>query len=81
MENQSTPTELAPVPTAGETQTFDNLARRLWSCPRCGAAWVEFHDDQVRIVSVRARERNDPPASAVVCLRCHGAVRSDGTLA
>ena len=56
------------------------LARRLFSCPACGAQWVgNVSSAGAEISGVRSAGRTDPPGTAVVCDRCRAPIKEDGT--
>jgi hypothetical protein len=56
------------------------LARRLFSCPACGAKWVgNVSSAGADISGVRSARPTDPPGAAVVCDRCGAAIKDDGT--
>ena len=59
---------------------LDDVARRLFSCPACGAHWVVFAADGVHIVGARAGRAGDPANTAVVCELCLASVDADGTI-
>ena len=54
------------------------LARRLFSCPACGAHWVLFTPDGAAVVGVRGPMPNDPSPTALVCAFCTTPVDRDG---
>lgn len=56
------------------------LARRLFSCPACGARWVgNVSPAGAEISGVRSAGPTDPPGTAVVCDRCGAPIKEDGT--
>ena len=69
------PARNAPV------RRLEDVARRLFSCPACGARWVVFDAAGVSVAGVRLARPGDSPAAAVCCERCSANVDGDGTIA
>lgn len=66
--------------TPTSVRTLENLARRLFSCPSCGARWVVFTATGLEIVGVRPAGEGD--AQAVVCCEyCLANVDGEGGIA
>ena len=74
----STPTELPAFRVSVGYR--DGLARRLFSCPACGAHWVAFTPSTVEVHSVRSARQGDPPKAALVCELCLTAVDENGLI-
>lgn len=74
----TTPAELKSfrLPTANT----ELLARRLFSCPACGAHWVSFTAGGVEVGGVRAAGVGDPARSALVCELCLTPVDDNGLI-
>jgi hypothetical protein len=68
---------LGPQATA---RAVVDLARRLFSCPSCGAHWVLFTPNGAAVVGVRAPMPDDPSPAALVCSFCLAAVDRDGVV-
>ena len=58
----------------------DTIARRLFSCPACGAHWVMFDADGAHIVGVREASAPDPATTAVACEYCLTPIDIDGNV-
>lgn len=74
----STPTGLQAFRVSVASR--DNLARRLFSCPACGAHWVAYTPIGVEVGGVRSATRGDPARAALVCELCLTAVDDNGLI-
>jgi len=69
-----------PPALATPSGDYEELARRLFSCPACGSHWVVFAADGAHVVGVRACRADDPAGGEIVCEVCLTAVDGDGAI-